>query len=253
MGRFILIAVVSGFSLDMCDEPSGPQPDKPIRPPEGYTGEPPPGTLPPGLTPPTPKGPEAGDAAVAKAAPPPTAPVLADPPKCPQDPTGLITAKVKPHKDKKKKGFELKLTAKSGAPILFKKVSKTDDGSSEDVKAEGGELTATVTPESAKAKAKLTVAVQCGWEDRVVIVTADGKGATMREVPRPPEPGFLNLVGQPGVKVSTGGKELGVTPLRAVPLPPGKYQLKLQPPKGKPRTVAVEIKSAETSTVQDKK
>jgi hypothetical protein len=244
MGRFILIVALTGFSLDNCDEPTGPQPDKPIRPPEGYV---------PDAPPPPVQGAGNADPSAAKTGPPPTGSATADPPKCPQEPSGLISAKVKSHKDKKKKSFELRLSAKGGAAISFKRVSKTEEGSTDDVKAEGAELSALVTPESAHGKVKVTVSVQCGWEDRQVIVTADAKGATMKDVPRLPEPGFLNVVGEAGVKVSAAGKELGVTPLRALPLPPGKYQLRLQPPKGKAHTVAVEIKSTETSTVQDKK
>ncbi|MBK7857153.1 MAG: hypothetical protein IPJ65_00760 [Archangiaceae bacterium] len=250
MGRLAVIALLSGLSLDLCDDPVGPQPDQPIRPPAGYVPDPPP-PLPPGLQPPPQQAPAAA-ASPAKAEAPAAAP--ADPPKCPKgDPSGLISARAKPGKDKKHKSIELKLTAKSGAPIQFKKVTQTDDGAAEEVKAEGPELTATVVPASAKAKVKLTVLVQCGWEDRTLLATVDAKGATLREVPPPPEPGFLNLVAEPGLRVSASGKELGVTPLRQVALAPGKYQLKLQPAKGKPRTLAVEIRAAETSTVQDKK
>jgi hypothetical protein len=223
----------------------GPQPDKPIRPPEGYTGEPPaePGSppQPKPAAPPAAAPEEAKAPAPAPTAPPPAAP---EPVKCPGDATSLINAKVKANLKDKKKRAKLELTAKSG--VTFKKLVKTEDGAADDVKADGDAFSAVVAP-----KTKLVVLVQCGWEDRTISVTVDGAHAALREIPAPPEPGFLNLAAEPGLKVSANGKELGVTPLRNVPLAPGKYQLKLQPAKGKPRTVAVEIKSSATATVSD--
>jgi hypothetical protein len=72
---------------------------------------------------------------------------------------------------------------------------------------------------------------------------------TLKEVPPAPEPGYLNVAAEAGMKVTASGKELGYTPLRNVPLAPGKYQLTLQPKKGKAKNVAVEIKSGQPSNV----
>src|SRR4051812_17100694 len=255
MGRLLIICcLATGFSLGKCvDEPPGPQPDKPIRAPDGYVPDAPPEPsgppTPKAVPPPKPAGGGEGGGAAAAA----HAPAAAEPeqPKCPKDSAALISAKVRPAPKDKKKRLELKLTAKSGSAVVtFKRITKTEDGTAEDVKAEGSELTALVDP--VKAKAKLFVLVQCGWEDRTVAVTVDAKGATMKEVPPPPEPGYLSLAAQPGMKVSSGGKELGITPLRNVPLAPGKYELTLKPAKGKPRMVKVEIKSGETTAAVDK-
>jgi hypothetical protein len=251
MGRLTALGIAIA-ALVACDEPVGPQPDKPIKPPEGYTGAAP--------APPGPPG-EPSPQAAAKAEPEvKTPPAVAEPerPKCPADVTTVLTGKAKLGKDKKKR-IELKLGAKANGPnIEYRKVRFAEDGATEEVRTDGAELTTLVTAASPKAKVKITVLLMCGWEDRIVTVTLDAKSlqVTLKEVPPAPEPGYLNVVAEPGTKVSTAGKEgkeLGVAPLRNVPLAPGKYQLKLEPKKGKPKMVAVEIRSAQVSNVPDDK
>jgi len=243
MGRLGLLCMVV-LVVASCDEPVGPQPDKPILPPEGYTGAPPVDPAAPPSPAPKPKEAEAA-APVAPAAPPEP-----EKPKCPADVATVLTAKAKAAKQKKR--IELKLGAKAGGPAIeYRKVRAVDEGSTEDVKTDGAELTALLSPATPKSKLKLTVTLLCGWEDRTVTVVVDAKSlqVTLKELPPPPEPGYLNVAAEPGTKVSASGKELGVTPLRNVPLAPGKYQLKLEPKKGKPKTVALEIKSGQTANV----
>jgi hypothetical protein len=245
MGRLLVMCLTAAVGLELCDDPVGPQPDQPIKPPPGYAGEPPPPTGGPPQPKPTAPA-QAAEAPAEKAAPAP------EPPKCPADIGTLLIGKVKASKDKKKQRLKLELGAKAGGPtITYRKLVKAEDGQTEEPKLEGATLTAFLIPFNPKGKVRLTVLVACGWEDRNVAVTVDPKGlaVTMKEIPPPPEPGFLNVSAEAGVKVTASGRELGVTPLRNVPLPPGKYQLTLQPKKGKPKTVAVEIKSAQTSNV----
>lgn len=244
------LLAVTAIVLAACDEPVGPQPDKPIRPPPGYTGAPPPG--PPG--PPQPAAPVKVDSAAGGAPAPAAAAAAAaepEPPKCPADVSGLLTAKAKATKEKRKR-FVLQLGARSGGPtIAFKKVVRSEGGSAENVEAKGSELTAYLVPTHAKEKMSVTFSVTCGWEDRLLGVTLDPKGATvtMKEALPPPEPGFLSVLADAGTKVSASGRDLGMTPLKGLPMPPGKYTLKLEPKKGKPRLVAVEISSGETTNV----
>src|SRR5438874_2511366 len=119
MGRLLVLCLAAGgFSLDNCgDDPVGPQPDKPIRPPQGYTGEPPPE---PGQPPaPVPAGGTGGSAAAQPSpSPAPAAAAAPDQPKCPKDAASLVTAKAHPAPKDKKKRVELKLSGKTG--ITFK-------------------------------------------------------------------------------------------------------------------------------------
>ncbi len=253
MGRLSVLGIAAAaLALASCDDPVGPQPDKPIRPPEGYTGGPP---EPPG--PPKPKNAAPTAPAPAPAPEPAAAPPAPEPekPKCPADVSTVLTGKARAVKDKKKQRIELKLGAKANGPkIEYRKVRSVEEGGTEEVKTDGAELVALVGPATPKSKVKLTVTLMCSWEDRVVTVLLDAKSlqVTLKELPPAPESGFLNITADPGTKVSTvgkDGKELGVTPLRNMPLAPGKYQLKLEPKKGKAKTVAIEIRSAQVTTV----
>lgn len=244
--RRVSLFAVTALVLAACDEPVGPQPDKPIRPPPGYNGAPPPG--PPGppqpvAAPPKPEG---------EAAPAPApAPLEPEPQRCPADVSSLLTAKAKPTKEKRKR-FMLQLGARSGGPtISFKKVVRSEGGFAENVEAKGADLTAYLVPTQVKEKMSVTLSVTCGWEDRLLAVTLDPRGAAvaMKEALPPPEPGFLSVLADAGTKVSASGRDLGVTPLKGLPMPPGKYTLRLEPKKGKPRIVAVEISSGETTNV----
>jgi hypothetical protein len=191
----------------------------------------------------------AGDAGAEKAeAAPAPAP---EPPKCPPDVGAVLTGKAKAGKDRKKR-IKLELAAKGGAPsITWRKELKSDDGNVEDVKVEGSTLSAQLTGYG-RGKMKLTTSVTCGWEDRLLGITVDARSlaVTLKELPPPPEPGYLNVVAEPGAKVTASGRELGLAPLRNVPLPPGRYQVTVQPKKGKAKTVGVEIKSAQYSSVE---
>jgi hypothetical protein len=255
IGLVLLVAVA-------CDEPTGPQPAQPIKAPAGYV----PGGDP--LTPKPPPGPpprkakvEGADdgggapAPAAAAAPAEEAKTVTPSVKCPNDVASVLTGKAKwQSKDKKKKHLEVRISGKSAAGelgIAFHQPVKAEDATVDDTELNPGELVVQLSPESPSAKVKLTMPVTCGMTDNQLLATVDVKGLSvqLREVPKPPEPGFLNVMGEAGLKVSAGGKELGVTPLRNVPMPPGKYQLTLKAAKGKPRTAAAEIKSGETSTV----
>jgi hypothetical protein len=175
-----------------------------------------------------------------------------EPPKCPADVGAAVTAKVKAAKDKKRR-IKLELGAKSSGPsIVWRRELKSDEGFIEDLKVEGSALTAFILPGDPKGKTKLTTTVTCGLDDRVLGITLDARAVSvaLKEVPRPPQPGYLNVVAEAGAKVSASGRELGVAPLRNVPLPPGRYQVTVQPKKGKAKTVAVEIKSAEYANVE---
>ena len=230
------------FLLSACDEPVGPQPDQPIRPPSGYVpdpGGPPP---PKPAAPPPPK-----EVAVAPAQPPPP-----EPPKCPEEVATVLTAKAKPVPKDKRKRVALELGAKSadGPTIVFNKVVRTEEGVTEDVKAKGATLEAFVVPANAKSKVKVTLTVTCGWEERVLGVTVDSKGGvTMKQVPPPPEPGFLDVFADASTKVSVSGRELGPGPIKGQPLAPGKYVVKLTPKKGKPRMVQLEITSGRHTNI----
>ncbi|MBL8949963.1 MAG: hypothetical protein JNK82_04245 [Myxococcaceae bacterium] len=242
MGRSLLLGIAAA-ALVACDEPVGPQPDKPIRPTDAIGSGPPPGPPPPKPAPPKPVEP------AVEAPPPVPEPPAPEKPKCPADAGDALTGKAKSTKDKKKR-IELKLSGKANGPTMeFRKIRLIEEGGAEDVKY-GAELTAMVATEP-KGKLKMSVVVLCGWEDRVINVTMDPKSlqVTMKEAPPQTEHGFLNVVADPGMKVTASGKELGYTPLRNLPMAPGKYALKLEPKKGKAKTFAVEIKPQQVSTV----
>ncbi len=230
-----------------CDDPVGPQPDQPIRPPAGYDGKPP---LPPGPPEPKPAPKPVEQAAAPQVEAPPPAPVP-EPPKCPSDVGTALTVKAKPAKDKRKRiAVELSPKSKSGPSISFIKVVRTEEGVTEDVKVNGSELEGFVVPSAPKGKATMVVSVACNGVDRLVAVAVDPKGtATAKEVAPPPEPGYLDVEAPAQTKVSASGKDLGVAPFKGVALAPGKYTLKLQPAKGKAKTTTVEIRSGEHATV----
>jgi hypothetical protein len=234
------------FLVAACDDPVGPQPDQPIRPPAGYDGKPP---LPPG-----PPEPKPAPKPVEQAAPPAETPGP-DPapelPKCPADVGAALTAKAKPTKDKRKRiAVELSPKSKTGPSISFIKVVRTEDGVAEDVKVNGAELEGFVVPSTPKGKVTMVVSVACNGVDRLAGVAVDPKGtATVKELAPPPEPGYLDVDAPAQTKVSAVGKELGVAPFKGLALAPGKYTLKLQPAKGKAKTTTVEIRSGEHSTV----
>ena len=215
----------------------GPQPAQPIKPPPGYVAPPPPDAeaAKPTAAP--------GQAAAAEPAPPP--------PKCPADVGALLTAKVKATKEKKKRYFVSVVARADGAEVSFKKVVRSDGGAVSDAKLAGAEATAYLAPTHPKDKMTVIFSATCGWEERLAAVVLDPRGPTVsvREAQPPPEPGYLSVLADAGTKVSSAGRELGVAPLREVPMPPGKYSLRLEPKRGKAKVLAVEITSGQTTNV----
>lgn len=78
--------------------------------------------------------------------------------------------------------------------------------------------------------------------------------ALERERSGPSEPagdkGFLTLVTEPYAKVFLGSRSLGTTPLFRVPLPPGKYTLRLVGPDGKSLKLLTDIKPGEVTSIR---
>ncbi|MFL5353945.1 protein kinase domain-containing protein [Archangium sp.] len=78
--------------------------------------------------------------------------------------------------------------------------------------------------------------------------------ALERERSGPSEPsadkGFLTLATEPYAKVYLGSRSLGGTPLFRVPLPPGKYALRLVGPDGKPLKLLTEIKAGQVTSIR---
>jgi serine/threonine-protein kinase len=76
---------------------------------------------------------------------------------------------------------------------------------------------------------------------------------TPTKVPAPPPPpsfGLLRLNTEPWAKVFLGAKELGITPLLDIKLPPGRHQLKLVNDKqGLTRTITVVITAGKTTSI----
>jgi hypothetical protein len=62
--------------------------------------------------------------------------------------------------------------------------------------------------------------------------------------------GFLTLATEPYAKVYLGSRSLGGTPLFRVPLPPGKYTLRLVGPDGKSLKLLTEIKAGEVTSIR---